>query len=161
MGISPDDHWLVVGSFDGAARLWDLAAEDPLANPLVLRGHDSRINAVAISCDNHWAVTGSSDGTARLWDLTAKDPSTKQLVFRLGEGCSVHAVAISSDNHWLVTDSGQWPALLWDLTAENPSAKSIALGASAGGVPYSALGLTRPRKALSTRWRSATIATGL
>ena len=38
--ISPDNHWLVTGSQDKTARLWDLSAKDPAANPVVLRGHD-------------------------------------------------------------------------------------------------------------------------
>ena len=48
---------------------------DPAANPLVLRGHEGTVLAVAISRDNHWLVTGSADNTARLWDLSAKDPA--------------------------------------------------------------------------------------
>ena len=59
MGISPDNHWLVTGSGDKTARLWDLRAKDPAANPVVLRGHEGTVNAVAISPDNHWLVTGS------------------------------------------------------------------------------------------------------
>jgi WD domain, G-beta repeat len=45
------------------ARLWDLSAKDPAANPVVLRGHDGPVNAVAISQDNHWLVTGSYNGS--------------------------------------------------------------------------------------------------
>jgi WD domain, G-beta repeat len=45
VGISPDNRWLVTGSrdwlatfsADGTARLWDLTANDPAANPVVLR----------------------------------------------------------------------------------------------------------------------------
>ena len=51
------------------ARLWDLRAKDPAANPVVQRGHDGPVSAVAISHDNRWVVTGSDDKTARLWLL--------------------------------------------------------------------------------------------
>jgi WD40 repeat protein len=71
--ISPDRHWLVTGSFDHTARLWDLRAKDPTANPVVLRGHDGEVNAVAISADNRWVVTGSDDKPTRLWLLQVKD----------------------------------------------------------------------------------------
>jgi WD40 repeat protein len=47
--------------------LWDLRAKDPAANPVVLRGNDYVVRAVAISPDNRWVVAGSEDNTARLW----------------------------------------------------------------------------------------------
>ena len=38
LAISADSRWLVTGSEDKTARLWDLRANDPAANPVVLRG---------------------------------------------------------------------------------------------------------------------------
>jgi cell division protein FtsB len=114
VAISPDGHWLVTGSGDNTARLWDLTASDPAAAPIVLRDHEGGIYAVAISPDNHWLVTGSSDDTARLWDLTAEDPAAEPIVLRGHEG-SISAVAISPDNHWLVTGSEDNTARLWNL----------------------------------------------
>jgi WD40 repeat protein len=63
----------VTGSYDKMARLWDLSAKDPAASPVVLRGHEGAVNAVAISPNNHWLVTGSEDKTARLWPLHVND----------------------------------------------------------------------------------------
>ena len=58
---------LFTGSYENTARLWDLSAKDPAANPVVLRGHEGEVSAVvAISPDNRWLVTGSEDKTARL-----------------------------------------------------------------------------------------------
>ena len=42
VAISPDNRWVVTGSEDKTARLWDLSAKDPAANPVVLRGHEGR-----------------------------------------------------------------------------------------------------------------------
>jgi WD40 repeat protein len=89
-------------------------AEDPAANPVVLRGHKGWVWAVAISPNNHWVVTGDSN-TARLWDLSAKDPAANPVVLRGHEGL-VRAVAISPDSHWVVTGSYDGTARLWDLT---------------------------------------------
>jgi WD40 repeat protein len=83
-----------------SARLWDLSAKDPAANPIVLHGHEGPVNAVAISPDNRWLVTGSWEA-ARLWDLSAKDPAANPVVLR-GHYGPVSAVAISPDNRWLV-----------------------------------------------------------
>jgi WD40 repeat protein len=73
VAISPDNRWVVTGSADHTARLWDLSAKDPAAKPVVLRGHEDVIWAVAISPDNRWLVTGSSDKTVRLWLLQVND----------------------------------------------------------------------------------------
>ena len=63
-------------------RLWGLRAKDPAAKPVVLRGHEDAVNAVAIGADSRWVVTGSYDDTARLWDLRAKDPAANSIVLR-------------------------------------------------------------------------------
>jgi WD40 repeat protein len=73
VAISSDNRWIVTGSWDTTARLWDLSAKDPAANPIVLRGHEERVHAVAISPDNRWVVTGSADKTARLWLFQVND----------------------------------------------------------------------------------------
>jgi WD40 repeat protein len=73
VAISRDNRWLVTGSEDNTAGLWDLSAKDPAANPVILRGHDGPVRAVAISPDNSWLVTGSDDNTARLWVLQMND----------------------------------------------------------------------------------------
>jgi WD40 repeat protein len=73
VALSADNRWVVTGSSDNTARLWDLSAKDPAANPVVLRGHYWPIYAVAISADNRWVVTGSYDKTARLWLFQMKD----------------------------------------------------------------------------------------
>jgi WD40 repeat protein len=126
LAISPDNHWLVTGSADNTARLWDLRATDPSANPVILRGHESTVGAVAISPDNHWLVTGSWDKTARLWDLRATDPSAGPVILR-GHENFITAVAISFDNHWLVTGSADKTARLWDLRAADPAANPVIL----------------------------------
>ena len=82
VAISADNRWLVTGSEDNTARLWDLTAKEPASASIVLRGHEDAILAVAISADNRWLVTGSGDKTARLWDLTAKDPASASIVLR-------------------------------------------------------------------------------
>jgi WD40 repeat protein len=66
VAISADSRWLVTGSEDKTARLWDLSAKDPAVNPMVLQGREDRVTAVAISPDSRWVVTGSDDNMARL-----------------------------------------------------------------------------------------------
>src|SRR5438552_12054561 len=73
VAFSPDNRWVVTGSVDKTARLWDLKAAYPAAQPVVLKGHENSVTAVAFSPDNRWVVTGSYDKTARLWLLQIED----------------------------------------------------------------------------------------
>jgi WD40 repeat protein len=40
VAVSPENRWVVTGSQDKTARLWDLRAKDPAANSVVLQGHE-------------------------------------------------------------------------------------------------------------------------
>jgi WD40 repeat protein len=90
-----------------------LTAKDPAADPVVLRGHERAITALAISQED-MLVTGSQDGTARLWDLTAKDPAADPVVLR-GHRSGITAVALNPNNSWLITGSEDSTARLWLL----------------------------------------------
>jgi WD40 repeat protein len=65
--FSADGNWLLTGSADDTARLWDMV--NPYVEPIVLQGHGEMVEAVAISPDDRWIVTGSRDNLARLWHL--------------------------------------------------------------------------------------------
>jgi WD40 repeat protein len=126
VSISANNRWLVTGSGDKTARLWDLSTLDPARTAIVLRGHEGWITAVAISADNRWLVTGSGDKTARLWDLSTLDPARTAIVLRGHEGW-ITAVTINADNRWLVTAGGDKTARLWYLNAEDPDGTDIVL----------------------------------
>ena len=49
-------RWLVTGSDDTTARLWDLHAADPNQTVRVLRGHEKGITAVALDPQGRWLV---------------------------------------------------------------------------------------------------------
>jgi WD40 repeat protein len=49
VAISPDNRWLVTGSEDKTARLWDLRAKDPAANPLILRARLLGVDGVTLT----------------------------------------------------------------------------------------------------------------
>jgi hypothetical protein len=68
LGINPHSHYLVIANWAGAVRRWDLLGMDPAANPVVLHGEGSALNAVRISLNNHWLAAGRGDGTVGIWD---------------------------------------------------------------------------------------------
>jgi hypothetical protein len=133
VAISPNSRWVVTGSDDNTARLWDLTAKDPAANPVVLRGLMS-IRAVTISPDSRWVVTCDGSQTARVWDLRAKDPAANPVVLWEGENGRIRSVAVSPDNRWVVTGSDDKTAQLWDLTAKDPAANPVILRGHNGRV---------------------------
>ena len=160
LAVSANGNWLATasnesnthtGQHDPTARLWNLTRTDPASGPIVLRGHEGPIGAVAFSSDGQRLVTagggtpmglGRMDKTVRLWDLAAKDPSANAIVFS-GEDVFEYA-SIGHDNHWLVA-IGSFPdpnrnrreatARLWDLTAKDPAATKAVL--LADGLPVS------------------------
>lgn len=141
----PCERWLVTGSEDNTARLWSVGTANPVANPLVLFGHEKRITAVAFSPEGRWVATGSADQTLRLWDLHAGDPSAPSLVLN-SPGRDVYALAFSPEcvglpgppgeagaptaarcGPWLAAGGLDGRVLLWDVDALVPGAVPVSL----------------------------------
>jgi WD40 repeat protein len=111
--FSVDGHWLATSSaefdrhtfrVDGNIYLWDLTRKDPWSQPIILKGHEGRVTAMAVSPDNHWLATGSQDKTVRVWNLSVPDPAAHPKVFSdLDEEAT--GVMIGPGG-WLVTIAG-------------------------------------------------------
>ena len=112
--FSPKNKWLVTGGSDKTVRMWDLRAEDPLAQPIILNGHSNAVLAVAFSPDEKWLATAGWDTEVRLWNLTSQDPSANAIVLT-GHEDRINDLTISSDKEWLVSGSVDKTARLWDL----------------------------------------------
>ena len=128
VAISASGRWVVTGSEDATARLWDLASNSP---PTVLAGHTDVISAVAISPDEQWVITASRDGTARLWGLTASDPSASPLVLSDHQDPIV-AVAFTSDARRFVTADQKGNLFLRDLATSDPTTSPLVLNGHEG-----------------------------
>jgi WD40 repeat protein/serine/threonine protein kinase len=131
--FSPEGRWVVAGSADKTAHLWDLAAPQPTAKPRLLKGHQNGIYAVAFSTDGRTLVTGSADNTARVWDLAAEDPAATSNILS-GHLAIIRTIAVTSDDRWLVTGSDDRTVRIWDLAAPNPGATARILRGHASSV---------------------------
>jgi WD40 repeat protein len=66
VAVSADSNFVVTGSRDKSAKLWETATGREVRSFL---GHEASVTAVALSRDNQWLLTGSNDQSIRLWDV--------------------------------------------------------------------------------------------
>ena len=105
IAFSPDGRRILTGSFDQAARLWDLEG-----NLVKKFNVNSFVASVAFSPDGKKILTGSWDQTARIWDLEGN-------LIREFKGHTdwVTSVAFSPDGKKILTGTYDQTARLWDL----------------------------------------------
>jgi WD40 repeat protein/serine/threonine protein kinase len=106
--ISADGKWILTGSLDRTARLWDAETGQEL---LQLVGHEDAVLDVVFTPDGRYAVSGSKDRTARIWDLA----SGAALHCLTGFRDSVSCVAVSENGDRLLTGCIDAYIRLWDL----------------------------------------------
>ncbi|KAI8049247.1 WD40-repeat-containing domain protein [Syncephalis plumigaleata] len=71
--LSPDNRFLITGSTNEYAYIWDIEAPNECQKPIKLRGHTGEVSRVNWShCDPHELVTCSDDGTMRVWHTDRK-----------------------------------------------------------------------------------------
>lgn len=108
VAISPDGKFVLTGSDDQTARLWDLSTGKEIVQ---FTGHKDKVNSVAFSFDGKYALTASDDKIARLWDTT-----TGKEVRQFVHTHKVKGAVFSPDGNYVLTGSSDSIAYLWDAT---------------------------------------------
>lgn len=108
ISFSPDGQYLVSGSKDKTAKLWDVATGQIIRT---IQGQDKWVNSVSVSPDSRYLLTGSTDKTATLWDLSDGQPVH---VFQ-GHRQLVNSVTFSPDGRYLATGSADKTVILWEI----------------------------------------------
>ena len=124
-------------------RLWDM--HNRTAEPVVLRGHEREVSAVAFSSDGRWLASGSGDKTVRLWDMHNR---TAEPVVLRGHEREVSAVAFSSDGRWLASGSRDT-----DRAAVGHAQPHSRARGAAGACGRSLGGSVQQRWALAGQWQ--------
>lgn len=133
---------LVSTGYDGEVRLWNY--RDPDAEPLVVRGHDNAINAMAAPSPGssgstageqappEMLITAGYDGSLRIWHTKSPFAEPHQV---LPAGSAVADVAVSTDGTQLASITFDDSTIqLWDATT---GTKQLAL--ARGDSPVSAI----------------------
>ncbi len=111
--FDPNGDWIVSGSNDGAARIWDAWTGETIA---VLEGHSRLITAASFSPDGERVLTASQDGDARIWDAETGE----QLSLLRGHEADIWSAVFNADGDRVLTASQDGTARVWDAaTGEN------------------------------------------
>jgi eukaryotic-like serine/threonine-protein kinase len=139
VALSHDGKTALTGSWDGAARLWDIATGKCLDPPFRLAGpHQAVVYAVAFSPDDKKIITGSGDKAAHLWDVGTRQPVGQPFYHR----DIVTAVAFGPDGSTILTGSEDGSARLWAVDSGKPIGTPLVHRAGIKSVAFNPDGKT-------------------
>src|SRR5574341_917186 len=115
VAFSADGKYVVSGSNDRTARVWETAT----GNEVARMTHNDIVNVVAFSPDGKYVVSGSKDHTARVWEAM-----TGHEVARMTHDDGVNAVAFSPDGKYVVSGSTDHTARVWEAMTGHEVART-------------------------------------
>ncbi len=104
--FSPDGKTLFCGTGDGI-HLWDAHTGE---HKLMLTGHTSFVDDIALSSDGNILASGSRDNTIRLWDAHTGEHKRTLIGHKL-----INSIAFSPDGKILASGSEDRTIRLWDV----------------------------------------------
>ena len=105
VAIRSSGDYALSGSYDGTARVWDLAT----GREIWRLTHNDIVTSAVFSPGGKYVVSGSYDNTARVWDI-----STGREVARVTLKGPVKSVAFSSDTKYVVSGSEDHTVHVWE-----------------------------------------------
>lgn len=107
LAFSADGKYLVSGSADDTARIWDVATGKTTR---ILRGHDRDIEWVAFSDDSSRVATAGDDGTVRVWPVDGG-----HAVVLFGHDGRVNTAAFDPSAKRVVSAGDDGTVRIWDV----------------------------------------------
>jgi WD40 repeat protein len=106
--FSPNGRYVITGSADGKARLWDAQTGRMIGQPME---HDAPVVSADFSADGSRIVTASEDGSARIWNGASAAPQGRALTHSAG----LWSARFNKDGSRVVTASADNTARVWDV----------------------------------------------
>ena len=106
ISISPDNQYLISGSYDTTIRLWNLHTKTCFG---VYKGHFCPILCVKFSPITHYFASGACDKTARLWSIN----SGGALRIFVGHLSDVELVDFHPNGLYLLTSANDKTIRMW------------------------------------------------
>lgn len=119
LAFSPDDKYLIAGSYDNTARIWEVLTGKPKGSALVHRG---QIGSVGYSANGHFVATADFDNVAQVWFA----PSGRATGVPFVHDGGINAMAIDPTGESLLTGSSKGRSRIWYLSHELPYRKLMA-----------------------------------
>lgn len=110
LDFSSNDQYVLMGSLDSTATLWEL----PNGTPIELKGHKAGVSSIYFAPSEELILTGSMKGTIRLWDFKGRQIGE----FVAGEG-PIYAINFSPNGKQIITGGGKSIAKIWDRAYKN------------------------------------------
>ncbi len=107
MAFAPDGKWIVSGSADGTARLWDSTTGKPVRT---LKGHGTGIRSVAFSPDQKRVFAAGVDGTVMILNTATGE----ELYALAGHEAGLWSVAVSPDGKTVAAAGTAPQVLVWE-----------------------------------------------
>ena len=113
LDYSKDGRFIVSGSSDSTARIWDLNnSSHRILEAKTSEGESTALFSVSFSRDERLVAAGCRDSIIRIWDV-----QTGYLVERLrGHGFYVLSIAFTLDDRGLISGGNDTKVKCWDLT---------------------------------------------
>ena len=108
ISISPDNQYLISGSYDSTIRLWNLHTKTCFG---VYKGHFCPVLCVKFSPITHYFASGACDKTARLWAIN----SGGALRIFVGHLSDVELVDFHPNGLYLLTSANDKTIRMWIL----------------------------------------------
>jgi WD40 repeat protein len=123
LAVSPDGKFLLTGSLDDSAGLWDTATGTRVRR---LEQPD-QVTGVAFSPDGKYLLTGSPDMIVRLWDAA----SGSLIRSYTGAQGAINSVVFSADGKHFLTGENGSTGILWGVDSGKPE---LTLAGQEGGI---------------------------